>query len=126
MTIEALTENSMNVARWVGSAIPTLAAAIIAILDWVVGVVERLVVLAIAFVAFYVGWFALHGDKQKSDALVQMLKALSDNWKGLLLLLIPLFYRTVRTFLERAKKFLGIEAEPADQEKRAPVPNQGE
>jgi len=83
MTREALKKNTMKAILWTGSAIPTLASWITRFLDWLVELTERLVVLAIAFVAAYVGWFALHGDKQKSDALVQMLKTLSDNWKGL-------------------------------------------
>ena len=42
--------------------------------------------------------------------MAHALRALNENWKVSLLLLIPLFYRTVRTFLERVEKAWGIEA----------------
>jgi len=97
---------------------------IIKVLDWIVAVTERLVVLAIAFIAFYGGWLAFRADPEKSDALTEALKALSDNWKGLILLLVPLFYRTVRTFLEKVRKFAGMETET--DEKRTGTPDEGE
>ena len=76
---------------------------------------------------FYFGWLALHSGTANStekSPLVAILTTLSENWKGLLLLLIPLFYRTVRTFLEKVKKFAGMETEP--EEKRTTPQNEGE
>jgi hypothetical protein len=97
-------------------------------LDWLVGVVERLVVLAVAFLTFYIGWLTFHGAgiAQKGAAkppAAELLTALSENWKGLLLVLIPLFYRTARTFLERVQKFAGMEA---PLQKHSEDPNKGE
>jgi hypothetical protein len=34
----------------------------------------------------------------------------NENWKIGLLLLVPLFYRTVRAFLERVEEFMGMKA----------------
>jgi hypothetical protein len=48
---------------------------------------------------------------------------LNGNWKIGLLLLIPLFFRTVRTFLERAEKFAGIEAPRAPAAVHPAKPN---
>lgn len=39
-----------------------------------------------------------------------ILKALSANWQGLLLLLIPLFYRSIRAFLDRVEEAWGVKA----------------
>ncbi len=89
-----------------------------------VAATERVVVLAVAFAAFYGGWLLFRNGIQKSEGLAQTLKVLSDSWKALLLLLIPLFYRTVRTFLERVRKFAGMET--ADEEKRTANPSEGE
>jgi hypothetical protein len=91
-------------------AIPGL---IVSVLDWLVSVAERLVVLAIACVVFYTGWLAFSGASS-----IWILSVLSENWKALLLLLIPLFYRTIRTFLEEVQKFAGMER--AQREKHAP------
>jgi hypothetical protein len=47
----------------------------------------------------------------------KILRTITENWKAVLILfLIPLFYRTSRRFLERAKKFAGIEAEPEEED----------
>lgn len=113
----------MKVLRWCSTFVQGSPAAIVAILDWVVAVIERMVVIAVALIAFYSGWLAFH-EPGKSDALTQTLKALSEYWKGLLLLLIPLFYRTVRTFLEKVRKFAGMETET--EEKRTANPAEGE
>ena len=89
--------------------------AIISILDWLVAVAERTVALTIAATVFYAGWSVFHGTADQS--LKDTLKTFSENWRAFLLLLIPLFYRTVRTFLERVKKFAGMETELLEREK---------
>ncbi len=114
----------MKVLRWLWTIIQALPAWIIKTLDWIVAATERLIVLAIAFTAFYTGWIAFRGDTKSSDTFAQALKTLSENWKGLLLLLVPLFYRTIRAFLERVRKFAGMETDI--EEKRTATPNEGE
>ncbi len=52
------------------------------------------------------------------------LKMLNDNWKVGLLILVPLFYRTIRMFLERVRKVLGMEArEPEKVEEKLNPPD---
>jgi hypothetical protein len=109
-----------TIAAILGEYASRLPKLVLTALDWLVGVVERLVVLSIAFVTFYVGWFAFYGAKMVPKGAVkppavEFLTALSENWKGFLLLLIPLFYRTVRTFLERVEKFAGMETGPREK-----------
>ena len=105
-----------------------LPTFIISVLDWVVGVAERLMVLAIAFVISYGGYLLLssshRSEKTLQAPLAEILKDLSDNWKALLLILIPLFYRPVRTFLERVERFMGMETGP--REKRSAETSKGE
>ena len=52
------------------------------------------------------------------------LKMLNENWKVGLLILIPLFYRTIRMFLERVRKAFGMEVqEPEDVEEKPNPPD---
>jgi CMP-N-acetylneuraminic acid synthetase len=62
--------------------------------------------------AIYETYCVLFGSPP-SDRQMRMQNALTmlnGNWKIGLLLLIPLFYRTVRAFLQRAEEFAGIKA----------------
>ncbi len=64
------------------------------------------------FVLYEMFWIALAFDMEaRQERLATILKMLSDNWKAGLLLLVPLFYRTIRMFLERVKRFAGMETE---------------
>lgn len=97
---------------------------ILAALDWLVGVLERLTVIAIGCIVFYTGWQFLQGSVTQS--LRDTVKALSDNWRILLLVLVPLFYRAVRSFLERLEEAWGMKA-PIQKEKVAdPTKHEGE
>lgn len=54
------------------------------------------------------------------------IKAINDNWKAILVLAIPVFYRTARAVLESMKKFpFGMERrEPeAEETKKTPPPS---
>ena len=52
------------------------------------------------------------------------MKMLNENWKVGLLILIPLFYRTIRMFLERVRKAFGMEVqEPEDVEEKPNPPD---
>jgi hypothetical protein len=50
----------------------------------------------------------LWGGRQQR--LADSLKMLNENWKVGLLILVPLFFRTIRAFLERVEKAFGMEA----------------
>ena len=78
-------------------------------LDWLLSIIERLIVLAIAVCVFYSGWVILGPNHAQLQAqLIQTARALNDNWKAVLLLLIPLFYRTIRMFLEQTEEAFGM------------------
>ena len=57
---------------------------------------------------YWVLWGHLLADRQ--TRMQNVVGMLNGNWKIGLLLLIPLFYRTVRAFLQRAEEFAGIKA----------------
>jgi hypothetical protein len=79
-------------------------------LDWLLSVVEPLVVLAITVVIFYTGYCLVFGSEQSSHLarFKDLMKEVNDNWKAGLLLLVLLFYRTIRTFLEQAEEAFSI------------------
>jgi hypothetical protein len=90
----------------------------IAVLDWLVMVMERILVLGISLFVLYIGWHLLLNrfSEQQNGFVLKI----GEQWKIFGLLLIPLFYRTARAFLERAQKIAGIEARPLEKED---VPN---
>jgi len=104
------------------SLILAIAKGIVATLDWLVDVTERLMVLGIACVVTYLAWHLLRGPVDHS--VESTLHMLSDNWKAVLLLLIPLFYRAAKIFLGKLKKLGPLETEP--QEKRETAEGVGE
>jgi hypothetical protein len=98
-----------------------IPAWLLTVLDWLVSVAERLLVIGFAWVALRLGYQVLHGIDSKGNQ--EILKTITDNWKAVLILfLVPLFYRTTRRFLERARKFAGIEAE-AEEAEEEPNPS---
>ena len=40
--------------------------------------------------------------------MLALLTAVDENWKVVVLLAVPLFYRTVRRFLEQVEEFWGV------------------
>jgi len=56
------------------------------------------------FIAFEISWVICPISTNMQSRIEAVLKALNANWKVGLLVLIPLFYRTVRTFLELVQK----------------------
>ena|SRR5260370_41647264 len=79
---------------------------VLEILDWFVMVVERLLVLGLAVLISCFGWRLLRGSF--SQGQLDGMKSLSENWKVGLILLIVLFYGTVRKFLEEVHEFAGM------------------
>jgi|SRR5882724_1978242 len=85
-------------------------------LDRCLKIVEFLTVAGLAGVVFttaiYETYWVLWGftPSDRQDRVQTVLGMLNGNWKIGLLLLIPLFYRTVRAFLQRAEEFAGIKA----------------
>jgi len=85
-------------------------SGICAALDWLVKVAERLLVLGVAFLAFYFGYYFCRASLSKEQKEVVAFVAI--NWKIILILMIPLFYQTVRTFLEEVQEAWGIKRRP--------------
>lgn len=74
-------------------------------LNWLLSVIEPLVVLAIAFVILYIGYCTVFRPASQQQAwFKELLEEFNNNWKAGVLILIVLFYRTVRTFLEQAEE----------------------
>jgi hypothetical protein len=63
----------------------------------------------LGLIVFETGWILSRCPQERIKSTLTML---NENWKVGLLLLVPLFYRTVRMFLERVRKFLGMERDP--------------
>ena len=86
-----------------------IAGTFIQILDWSVRVAERLTALGVTALVFWFGSRFVLGRDIKAQETV--LEKLSVNWKALLILVIPLFYHTIRTFLEEVREFAGMKRE---------------
>jgi hypothetical protein len=70
---------------------------------WILSVIELLIVLSIAcLVGFAVYCFLF--DSGHQGRFVGLMEMVDEYWKAALVLLIPLFYRPVRTFLENLEE----------------------
>ena len=86
---------------------------------------EGLTVLAIFGVGMYVAYWLVRGGISDPHRIrvVDLLRTINDNWKAVLLLGIPLFYRTIRAFMERVRKVGGVEtSRPADETEPTAIP----
>src|SRR5690349_17941195 len=72
------------------------------LLDWLISVAERLVVLLLFGVAVFIGYRLVTGTA--TDHEKKLVTSSGENWKTFLLLLLPLFYLTVRKFLEEVQE----------------------
>ena len=82
--------------------------SLLTFLDWCVSVSERLVVLSIGMAVAYVGYRLLFTGKQPADVLA----TLNLNWKALLVLLVPLLYQTIKSFLDEVEEAFGMKRRP--------------
>ena len=95
--------------------------------DKVLSAVETITVILLAagiysVVIYEVYWIWFGAEATRSARLEAVAKTLNENWKTGLILFVPLFYRTIRQFLERVEKFAGMEARRPETEKAAPIP----
>jgi hypothetical protein len=82
-------------------------------LDWLVSVAERLIVLGLSFAPFWLVYRLLSGKASLAEK--EFISKSGENWKPLLLLLlIPLFYKTLRKLIEE------LEASPWFKRRRQP------
>lgn len=79
---------------------------ILACLDGIVSVAERLLVLAMTAVVLHFGYHAWRGRLSANEK--EMVPILGQNWKVVFVLMVPLFYQTIRTFLEEVQEAWGM------------------
>jgi hypothetical protein len=114
MNHEALEKNQNNWKKKLASAsrrawTTTLSVikGLTDLLERLVELLERLLVLAVGSGLFVLGYLFIRRTITQRE--MELLEWLSENWKILLiLLLVPLFYRTVRIFLEEVREFWGM------------------
>ena len=76
-------------------------------------------ILALLTLAWIVRVLSLDEQQRR---LTLVLRTLSENWKACLLLLVPLFYRTIRKFIARITKLPGgVEAITEDEKAKPEV-----
>jgi hypothetical protein len=89
--------------------------------DRILKAVEIIVVLSVTGLLFFLIGREAHwvwtacDPKERQRRIEAALKMLHDDWKVGLLILVPLFYRTVRMFLERVRRAFGIELRQPDE-----------
>ncbi len=80
------------------------------LLDWFLGVVEPLLALGFAAALFYLGVRVVLGKASTEER--NLIKDTAENWKIVVIILVPLFYRTVRIFLEEVREWAGMKRKP--------------
>jgi len=75
-------------------------------LDGIVSVAERLLVLAMTAVVLHFGYHAWRGTLSANEK--EIVSILGKNWKVVFILMVPLFYQTIRTFLEEVQEAWGM------------------
>jgi hypothetical protein len=89
---------------------------------------EAVVVITITFILVLLVFRQVHwvwiacNAADRQSRIEQSLRMVNDNWKVGLLILIPLFYRTTRMFLQRVRKAGWFEAEPEGEVKTLKTP----
>jgi hypothetical protein len=74
-------------------------------IEWFVQVGEGLLVLALIIAIFCTGW-RLIWNQSKIQPILQV------DWRVFLAVLIPLFFRTLRTFIEEIVEAFGVKRQP--------------
>jgi hypothetical protein len=72
-------------------------------LSYLLSVLELLIVLIIACLVGFAVYCFLSGNAQEAR-FTTLMRTVNENWKAALVLLIPLFYRPLRTFLENLEE----------------------
>src|SRR5713226_6890348 len=95
--------------RWIASTLKKLAP-LPHWLNWILATVEPIVVLAIAFAVLYVVYWAVFQSSGSSQQVrfKELIEEINGNWKAGILLLVVLFYRTIRIFLEQAEEAFSV------------------
>ena len=77
--------------------------------SFVLGLVELSTVLGIFLLTCYITYWIVFGSLISEEHLrmVTLLETLANNWPAALILIVPLFYRPLRKFLEELDEFAG-------------------
>jgi hypothetical protein len=102
----------VNKRKTITAVITKIPSGTLDFLDWILSLAERVIAIGICIVVFYLGFRLMSGKASASDS--QFLLALGQNWKVLLLVLVPLFYPTIRKLI--------VEAQEIGLYKRRPLP----
>lgn len=73
-------------------------------------IVVFLVVAIISTIFAEALWILWADAECRQERFAQVLKTLNENWKVGLVILIPLFFRAIRAFLERLEEIGGMKA----------------
>lgn len=79
--------------------------------------VEFFTVLVIFSGVLYAAYWMVMGgfNDPHRQRMVALLTVINDNWKGLAILTVLLFYRTIRTFIEEVQEFAGAKRRSSPQ-----------
>jgi hypothetical protein len=88
-------------------------------------IVEYVSVIGVFLVIWYAAWFLVTKEPANPtrQRMLSLLQTINDNWKAFLLLGIPMFYRTVRTFLEEVQEAGGMKRGRQEPKEPASAPN---
>jgi hypothetical protein len=76
-----------------------------------VSIVLLIALIVLVTTSYQIIWIIAACDgPTRQIRLTNSMKMLNDNWKVGLLLIVPLFFRTIRAFLERVEEFWGMKA----------------
>jgi hypothetical protein len=73
-------------------------------------IVLLLMLIVVAGLLYQTWWILWTTADCRQVRFAQSLKTIDDNWKVGLIILIPLFYRALRAFLERVEEVGGVKA----------------
>lgn len=93
--------------------------AFLAGLDYVLDCVERVVVIAVAVTIIVALVYGVLGG----ETLGELIACADKHWKAAALLLVPLLYRTIRSYLERVVKAPGGLEARSHEHGDAPLPD---
>ena len=83
------------------SSISGVLATVMRVLDWVLGIAGRVAILAGAAMVVYAIFQLFFGAEEPDQSRAgKVLALLNANWKAILLVLLPLLYLPLKTFLD--------------------------
>lgn len=73
-------------------------------------VIEGCTLAGVFVLACYGGWWLVFGNMHdpRYGRMVSLVQLISNNWKAFLLILVPLFYRSTRTFMDEVQEVFGM------------------